>query len=87
MDEASHRLVFNVVKEDELLAEKILSAYFQTYSWNSLTYNQDIEKIEQRRKTNREYGAVYFLTPDEHIVDCHPKERYGLSLIEPWNRR
>jgi hypothetical protein len=30
----------------------------------------DIEQIEHRRSTNRDVEAIYFLSPDSHIVDC-----------------
>lgn len=46
----------------------------------------DIEQIEHRRTTNREMEAVYFLSPDAHIVECLiadlERKRYaGASLL------
>ncbi|KAL9059623.1 MAG: hypothetical protein Q9162_001128 [Coniocarpon cinnabarinum] len=54
VDQNSWRLITNVLKEDDVLSEKIAN----------------IEHIEQRRQPNRDMDAIYFLSPEAHIVDC-----------------
>ena len=54
VDQNSWKLVMNVMKEDDILSEKIA----------------EIEHIEERRKPNRDMDAIYFLSPEPHIVDC-----------------
>ncbi|KAF2019962.1 Sec1-like protein [Aaosphaeria arxii CBS 175.79] len=54
VDEKSQKLMNNVVKEDDVLNQNITN----------------IERIEDRRPDQKETDAVYFLTPDPHIVDC-----------------
>jgi syntaxin-binding protein 1 len=50
----------------------------------------DIERLEERRTTQRDMDAIYILTPKPHIVDCIMAEfeqrRYrGFFLI--WTTR
>lgn len=72
MDEASRKIIDNVVKEDDILNEKItsmgtpLSSILPTAP-DSLA---DIEQIEQRRPMNKEMDVVYIISPQPHIVDC-----------------
>ncbi|KAF2483183.1 Sec1-like protein [Neohortaea acidophila] len=54
VDRESRRLIDNVLEEDAILNENITN----------------IEDITDRRPTNRDVDALYFLTPKEHIVDC-----------------
>ncbi|KAF2708912.1 Sec1-like protein [Pleomassaria siparia CBS 279.74] len=54
VDEDSRKLIDNVVKEDDVLNANITN----------------IERIDDRRETQRDTDAVYFLTPKPHIVDC-----------------
>nr|OQO22060.1 hypothetical protein B0A51_09808 [Rachicladosporium sp. CCFEE 5018] len=54
VDIESRRLIDNVLEEDAILNENITH----------------IEQIEQRKPTNRDVNAIYFLTPQPHIVDC-----------------
>ncbi|KAL1303569.1 hypothetical protein AAFC00_006937 [Neodothiora populina] len=54
LDEYSRKLLENIIKEDDILNENITH----------------IEQIEERRPTNRDVDAIYFLTPKPHIVDC-----------------
>ncbi|TKA69182.1 hypothetical protein B0A49_04120, partial [Cryomyces minteri] len=54
VDEASRKLIDNVVKEDEILNEHITN----------------IEQIEHKRLAKKDMDAVYILTPQPHIVDC-----------------
>ncbi|KAI9675210.1 MAG: vacuolar sorting protein VPS33/slp1 [Trizodia sp. TS-e1964] len=54
LDETSRKLVYNVVKEDDILNENVAN----------------IEQIEHRRPTNRDMDAVYILSPQPHIVEC-----------------
>ncbi|KAF2473920.1 Sec1-like protein [Lindgomyces ingoldianus] len=54
VDEKSRKLIDNVVKEDDILNENITN----------------IERIEERRPMNKDMDAIYFLTPEPHIVDC-----------------
>ena len=54
VDQGSWKLMLNVLREDDILSEKIAN----------------IEHIEQRRPTNLDMDAIYFLTPESHIVDC-----------------
>lgn len=72
LDEGSGKLVDNVLSHDDILNENI------TRQW-SLDVEScqradgipaDIEYIEQRRQTNREVDAIYFLSAKPHIVDC-----------------
>lgn len=54
LDLSSRKLLDNIIKEDDILNENITH----------------IEQIEERRPTNRDVDAIYFLTPQSHIVDC-----------------
>lgn len=54
LDEDSQRLIGSVVKDDEILGERITH----------------IERIERRRAAAPDTDAVYLLTPEAHIVDC-----------------
>lgn len=69
VDQGSWKLVLNVLKEDDILSEKIAN----------------IEHIEQKRSPNRDMDAVYFLSPEPHIVDClmadFEHRRYRRSTI------
>ncbi|KAH6614166.1 Sec1-like protein [Boeremia exigua] len=70
LDEDSKKLIDNVVKEDDILNSNITN----------------IERLEDRRETQRDMDAIYILTPKPHIVDCVMAEldvrRYrGLFLV------
>lgn len=69
LDAGSKRLVEGAVKEDDILKENITN----------------IEQIEDRRPMNPEMDAVYFLSPQPHIVDClmadFERRRYRRSFI------
>ena len=70
VDEDSKKLIDNVVKEDDILNSNITN----------------IERLEDRRETQRDMDAIYILTPKPHIVDCVMAEldvrRYrGLFLV------
>ena len=54
VDQGSWKLMLNVLKDDDILSEKIAN----------------IEHIEQRRSRNSDMDALYFLSPESHIVDC-----------------
>ncbi|KAI9780253.1 MAG: vacuolar sorting protein VPS33/slp1 [Geoglossum umbratile] len=54
IDEATKKLIDNVVKEDDILNENVTN----------------IEQIEHRRPVNKDMDAVYILSPLPHIVDC-----------------
>ncbi|CAO2654762.1 Nn.00g114950.m01.CDS01 [Neocucurbitaria sp. VM-36] len=54
VDEDSQKLISNVVKEDDILNSNITN----------------IERLEERRTTQRDMDAIYILTPKAHIVDC-----------------
>ncbi|KAI1337407.1 Sec1-like protein [Xylariaceae sp. FL0016] len=54
IDENSKKIIDNVVKEDDILNHNIAN----------------IERIEERRDMNPTMDAVYFLSPESHIVDC-----------------
>ncbi|PHH61683.1 hypothetical protein CDD82_2120 [Ophiocordyceps australis] len=54
VDATSQKLLDNVVKEDDILNNNIAT----------------IERIEDRREANPDMDAIYFLTPEPHIVDC-----------------
>lgn len=45
----------------------------------------DIEQIDHRRPTNRDVDAIYFLTPQPHIVDSvmadFAKHKYRTSFL------
>ena len=69
LDAGSKRIVEGVVKEDDILKEKVTN----------------IEQIEDRRPMNQEMDAVYLLSPQPHIVDClmadFERRRYRRSFI------
>ena len=69
VDQTSWKLLLNVLKEDDILSEKIAN----------------IEHIEQKRSPNRDMDAIYFLTPESHIVDCimadFERRRYRRSIV------
>ncbi|KAF2121458.1 Sec1-like protein [Lophiotrema nucula] len=69
VDEKSRKLIDNVVKEDDILNEQITN----------------IERIEDRRETQKDMDAVYFLTPEPHIIDCimadFERRRYRGSFL------
>ncbi|KAL2158989.1 hypothetical protein VTH06DRAFT_3020 [Thermothelomyces fergusii] len=54
VDEASKRIIDSSVNEDEILNHNIAN----------------IERIEDRREMNPDMDAVYFLSPQPHIVEC-----------------
>ncbi|KAH3906734.1 hypothetical protein HBI56_062400 [Parastagonospora nodorum] len=54
VDEDSKKLIDNVVKEDDILDLNITN----------------IERLEERRTTQRDMDAIYILSPKPHIVDC-----------------
>ncbi|KAK3721024.1 syntaxin binding protein 1 [Vermiconidia calcicola] len=54
VDPDSKRVLDNVLDQDTLLNENITN----------------IEQITDRRQTNHDVEALYFLTPQPHIVDC-----------------
>ena len=69
VDQSSWKLILNVVKEDDILSEKIA----------------EIKHIEQKRSAEREMDAIYFLTPEPHIVDCimadFEQRRYRRAIL------
>ncbi|MCJ1378484.1 vacuolar sorting protein VPS33/slp1 [Xylographa soralifera] len=69
LDEASKRLVDSVVKQDDILQEKVTN----------------IEQIEHKRALNQDLDAVYLLTPEPHIVEClimdFERRRYHRSYL------
>lgn len=72
VDEASRKIIDNVVKEDDILNEKITSmvtplSFILPTAPDLLA---DIEQIEQRRPMNKEMDVVYIISPQPHIVDC-----------------
>ncbi|KFY05469.1 hypothetical protein V492_08521 [Pseudogymnoascus sp. VKM F-4246] len=81
VDTDSKRILDNVVKEDDILNENIAN----------------IEKIEDKRPPNPDMDAIYFLSPESHIVDClmadFSRRRYKKSylmwtaLLDPTIRR
>lgn len=54
VDEASRKLIDNVVNEDDILNENITN----------------IELITDRRPMNKDMDVIYILSPQAHIVDC-----------------
>lgn len=48
-------------------------------------FEADVEQIEDRRPANPEMDALYFLTPQTHILDClladFERRRYRKSYI------
>ncbi|KAK8231473.1 Sec1-like protein, partial [Phyllosticta capitalensis] len=54
VDEASRKLIDNVVNEDDILNENITN----------------IEQIMDRRPMNQDMDVIYILSPQPHIVDC-----------------
>jgi len=92
LDEKSSKLIYNVVKEDEILDQRITSRIQKTTQEHGQPSDilPDIEQIEHRRPTNADVEAIYFLSPDPHIVDCLladlGKKRYqGACLL--WTSR
>ena len=69
VDDASRRLMDNVVREDDILKENITN----------------IEQIEHRRQMNQELDVVYILSPQPHIVECvmadFERRRYRRSFL------
>ncbi|KAL1874782.1 hypothetical protein VTK73DRAFT_136 [Phialemonium thermophilum] len=69
IDEATKRILDNVVKEDDILHQNIAN----------------IERIEERREMNPTMDAIYFLSPQPHIVDCliadFEKQRYRRAFL------
>jgi len=69
VDDASRKLMDNVVREDDILKENITN----------------IEQIEQRRPMNQELDVVYILSPQPHIVECvmadFERRRYRRSFL------
>lgn len=69
VDKTSWQLILNVVKEDDILSEKIAN----------------IEHIERKRERDANMDAIYFLSPEPHIVDCimadFEQRRYRRSII------
>ncbi|KAF2671845.1 Sec1 family protein [Microthyrium microscopicum] len=54
VDEDSRRLIDNVVREDDILENRVTN----------------IDQIEQKRTRNVETDALYILTAEPHIVEC-----------------
>ncbi|KAL1962894.1 hypothetical protein VTN77DRAFT_9072 [Rasamsonia byssochlamydoides] len=54
VDDYSRKILDNVVKEDDVLNHNVTN----------------IEQIEHRRPANPDMDALYFLSPQPHIVDC-----------------
>ncbi|KAJ2903570.1 uncharacterized protein MKZ38_009623 [Zalerion maritima] len=54
LDEHTKKLIYNVVKEDDILNKNIVN----------------IEMVEQKREMNPDMDAVYILHPQDHIADC-----------------
>ncbi|KAH7116060.1 Sec1-like protein [Dendryphion nanum] len=54
VDEDSHKLIQDVCNEDEILGLNIIH----------------VERIESRRVDSKDTDAIYFITPEPHIVDC-----------------
>ncbi|KAH8594446.1 Sec1 family superfamily protein [Bisporella sp. PMI_857] len=54
VDEDSKKILDSVVKEDDILNENITN----------------IERIEDKRENQPDTDAIYFLSPEPHIVDC-----------------
>ncbi|KAB8297707.1 hypothetical protein EYC80_001514 [Monilinia laxa] len=81
IDEATKRIVFSVLKEDDILNENIAN----------------VETLESRREMNPGMDAIYFLSPEPHVVDClladFERRRYRKSflvwvaLLDPTMRR
>ena len=69
VDKTSWQLTLNVVKEDDVLSEKIAN----------------IEHIEQKRSRDSSMDTIYFLTPESYIVDClmadFEQKRYRRSIL------
>ncbi len=69
LDAGSKRIVEGVVKEDDILREKVTN----------------VEQIEDKRPMNEEMDAVYLLSPQPHIVDClmadFERRRYRRSFV------
>ncbi|KAI9893092.1 MAG: vacuolar sorting protein VPS33/slp1 [Vezdaea aestivalis] len=69
VDEASRKILDNVIKEDEILNENVTH----------------VERIEERRKGDATLDALYFISPEPHIVDClmadFESSRYKASHI------
>ncbi|KAL1977386.1 hypothetical protein VTN31DRAFT_245 [Thermomyces dupontii] len=54
VDETSRKILVNSVKEDDVISHNVTN----------------IEQIEHRRPPNPDMDALYFLSPQPHIVDC-----------------
>lgn len=54
LDEYTKKLIYGVVKEDDILKQNIVS----------------IEMVEQRRDMNPDMDAIYILCPQDHIAEC-----------------
>ncbi|KAK0641634.1 Sec1 family protein [Cercophora newfieldiana] len=54
VDETTKEVLDNTVKEDDILNQNIAN----------------IEKIEERREPNPSMDAIYFLSPQPHILEC-----------------
>ncbi|TGO61060.1 hypothetical protein BCON_0030g00180 [Botryotinia convoluta] len=81
IDEATKKIVFSVLKEDDILNENIAN----------------VETLESRREMNPGMDAIYLLSPEPHVVDClladFERRRYRKSflvwvaLLDPTMRR
>ncbi|KAG4030779.1 hypothetical protein MFRU_011g02320 [Monilinia fructicola] len=81
IDEATKKIVFSVLKEDDILNENIAN----------------VETLESRREMNPGMDAIYLLSPEPHVVDClladFERHRYRKSflvwvaLLDPTMRR
>lgn len=72
MDETSRKILDNAVREDDILNSNIASSCPPALL-AVVMYRADcsaIERIESRREPNPEMDAIYFLTPEPHVVDC-----------------
>ena len=74
VDRDSRRVLDNVIEEDAILNENITSTQIDCSQRYDVRHNPDllldIEQITDRRPPNRDVEALYFLTPQPHIVDC-----------------
>ncbi|KAM3080498.1 syntaxin binding protein 1 [Clarireedia jacksonii] len=81
IDEATKKIIFSVLKEDDILNENIAN----------------VETLESRREMNQGMDAIYLLSPLPHVVDClladFERHRYRKSylvwvaLLDPQMRR
>jgi syntaxin-binding protein 1 len=68
LDEDSRRVVFNVLKDDDILKHRIIS--MASSSWCCNADKKGIDNIENRRDPNPELPAIYILSSQAYVVDC-----------------